>query len=126
MTAELLMLFTLHSNTYHLPTKLLESVCYIESKYDVKAVHHDDGGEDSLGVCQIKLSTAKWLGFKGNRRQLMSPSVNIEYAARYLRRQLDRYKNVTKAIISYNRGNAKHLTRTKYSDKVKKKWRQLL
>lgn len=125
MTAELLMLFTLHSNTYNLPPRLLESICWVESKHNVNAVHHDDGGEDSLGVCQIKLSTAQWLGFKGTKEQLMNPDLNAKYSAKYIRYQLNRYKNVTKAIISYNHGNAKHLTRTKYSDKVIKKWRQL-
>jgi soluble lytic murein transglycosylase-like protein len=31
--------------------------------------------------------------------------------------------NVTKAIIAYNRGNAKDLIRTEYSDKVISQWR---
>lgn len=126
MTTELLMLFALHSNTYSLPAKLLQSVCYVESKYNVAAIHHDDGGEDSLGVCQLHMSTARWLGFKGTKEQLMNPDINIHYAAKYIKYQLSRYKNIEKAIISYNRGNAKHLTRTKYSAKVIKKWRQLL
>jgi soluble lytic murein transglycosylase len=114
-------LFLSLTTQYNLPPKLLDSVCYIESHYDVKAVHKDDGGENSLGVCQVKLSTAKFLGFKGSEAQLMRPEVNAKYAAKYIKYQLNRYEgNIEKAIISYNRGNAKGLTRTKYSLKVLK------
>lgn len=114
-------IFLAASLQYNLPPKLLDAVCYIESHYDVKAIHHDDGGEDSLGVCQVKLSTARFLGFTGTQKQLMKPQINAKYAAKYLRYQLTHYDdNTEKAIISYNRGNAKGLTRTKYSIKVLK------
>lgn len=125
-SAALASLFMFYSQAYNLPPNLLSSVCYVESKHDIMALHHDDGGEDSLGICQVKHSTSKWLGFKGTAQQLMIPATNIKYAALYLSRQMKRYKgNITKAVISYNRGNAKGLTRTKYSDIVLKKWRQL-
>lgn len=118
---ELTALFLILSTYYNLPPKLLDSVCYIESHYNTMAIHHDDGGEDSLGLCQVKYSTAKWLGFKGTEKQLMNPILNAKYAAKYLAYQLKRYDyNTEKAIISYNRGNAKGLTRTKYSLKVLK------
>lgn len=116
--AALTMLFNLNTAAYNLPPGLIHSICFIESSYKVNAVHHDDGGEDSLGVCQIKHSTAKWLGFKGTRKQLMKPENNIKYASLYLSYQLRRYSNVNKAIIAYNRGNAKGLTSTRYSLKV--------
>ena len=116
------LLFTLFLNAsiqYTLPPQLLESVCFVETKWDVKAVHPHDGKGDSLGICQVKLATAQMLGFKGTAAQLMVPSTNIRYAAKYLRHQLNRYNgDVTKAIIAYNRGNARGLTSTQYSDKV--------
>jgi soluble lytic murein transglycosylase-like protein len=102
---------------------MLASICYVESHYDVNAIHHDDGNGDSLGVCQIKLSTAQWLGFKGSQHRLMSPKVNTYYAAKYLRYEIDRYNSdFVRAIISYNMGSAKDFTHTKYSDKVMKQW----
>lgn len=119
----LALLFALNSHIYHLPNKLLASVCYIESAYSVKAVHHDDGDSDSLGVCQIKLETARWLGFKGSRKELMRPSVNIHYAAKYLAHQIKRYHgSMSKGLVAYNQGSAKHLTHTRYSDKIMKLW----
>lgn len=90
------------------------------------AIHHDDGNSDSIGVCQIKLQTAKMLGFKGTEKQLLNPHVNIKYAAKYLSHQLYRYDgDVTKSIISYNIGSAKALTHTGYSDKVNKRLQQM-
>lgn len=119
----LLLLFTLNTDTLNLPKGLINSICFIESSYNVAAIHHDDGGSDSLGICQIKLSTAKWMGYKGTATDLMNPVLNIHYAAKYLKYLSTRYNNdYTKVIIAYNRGNAKSLTRTKYSDKVKKYW----
>lgn len=121
----LMALFTATTLQLGLPPNLLSSLCYVESTYDITAVHHDDGGTNSLGVCQIKLKTAKWLGFKGNELELMKPEVNIYYSGKYLAYQLRRYKgNITKAVIAYNFGNAKNLTSSKYQRKVFNKWRQ--
>jgi soluble lytic murein transglycosylase-like protein len=120
---QILLLFALNAQQQHLPPGLLESVCWVESRHVVSAIHHDDGSGDSLGICQVKYKTAKWLGFKGTEKDLMKPGNNIKVSAMYLRYQINRYKNVEKALIAYNRGNAKNLTRTKYSIKVINKWR---
>lgn len=91
----------------------------MESTHNVNAIHVQDGATDSLGVCQIKLETAQWLGFRGTREQLMDPETNIYFAAKFLSFQKIRYSgNITKAIIAYNRGNAKNVRRTAYSDRV--------
>lgn len=119
----LTVLFINMSIMYNIPAGLLTSLCYVESKHKITAVHKDDGGEDSLGVCQIKLSTAKELGFRGTVKQLMQPNYNVKYSAKFLRKQIDRYNgNVRKAVISYNRGNSRGLTTSKYQVKVYKQW----
>lgn len=121
----LAVLFLSVSFQFNLPTDLLSSVCYMESHHNVNAIHHNDGGTDSYGVCQIKLETAQWLGFQGSAKELMLPSTNIVYAAKYLSYQLKRHdNNVTLAVISYNQGSTKGLTRTNYSDTVLSIWRQ--
>ncbi len=53
----------------------------------------------------------------------MIPANNVKYAAKYLSKNMNRYQDTTKAIMAYNKGNAKNLTHTKYSDKVNKQWR---
>lgn len=119
----LALLFTITSVKYNLPPNLLASVCYIESHHNINAINKDDGHGDSVGICQVKLKTAKWLGFDGTQKQLMSPKTNIYYAAKYLSSQIKRYSSVTKGVVAYNRGNSKGLTKSKYSDKVFKQWR---
>jgi soluble lytic murein transglycosylase-like protein len=118
------LLFIMMSQAYNLPPSLLSSLCYVESRHYISAIHKDDGTTDSLGVCQVKYETAKWLGFNGTSEQLMNPKINVKYAAKYLSYQMKRYNyNITKAVIAYNIGSAKQLTSTKYSDKVLKQWR---
>lgn len=116
-------IFLLASMQYGLPDGLLSSLCYVESHHNITAVHKDDGKGNSVGICQIKLPTAKMLGFRGTEKQLMDPQVNIEYAAKYLRHQIDRYHgNIKYGIISYNTGSRKSLTTSKYYAKVYKQW----
>lgn len=114
----------LTSAQFNLPPNLLSSLCYIESKHDITAVHHDDGTTDSLGVCQIKLQTAKELGFKSTAKDLMDPKTNIYYAGKYLNHQLHRYNDTRRAVIAYNMGSAKALTSSKYQRKVYTYWRE--
>jgi soluble lytic murein transglycosylase-like protein len=116
--------FLITSSQYNLPKGLLPALCYIESAHNIKAIHHDDGNGDSLGICQIKLETARTVGFKGTAKQLMDPKTNIHYAGKYLAKQLVRYDgSIKKAVIAYNQGSVKILTSTSYQRKVYDKWR---
>ena len=110
---------------YGLPEGLLSSLCYVESRHNVNAINHDDGDANSVGVCQVKLKTAREMGFRGTEQQLMNPRMNVKYAAKYLRWQILRYKSVKKAVIAYNRGNARGLTTSKYQGKVYARWRKV-
>lgn len=124
MESIIMTMFIAATTQFELPSGLIEAICFVESKHDILAVHEDDGGSDSIGVCQVKLATAQWLGFKGNEEELSLPVNNIYYASMYLAHEIDRYDgNVEKAIIAYNRGNAGQLQHTNYSDKVLKQWR---
>jgi len=123
-TTALMFLFTTVTAKLGLPAHLLPSLCYVESTHKIEAINYNDGGSNSVGVCQIKLKTAKWLGFKGTEKELMLPKNNIYYAGLYLKYQIKRYNgNYTKAIIAYNMGNARALTQTNYSAKVNKVWK---
>lgn len=114
----LVLAFSVATDKYNLPAGLLESICYVESGHDVQAYHENDGDGNSVGLCQIKLKTAKWLGFEGSEQDLLKPDVNIEYAARYLKYQITRYNSVKRGVIAYNVGNARGLEETSYSRKV--------
>ena len=104
-TIALMMLFGSVSQTFNLPPGLLSSVCFVESSHNVHAMHFNDGGGNSVGICQLKLGTARLLGFKGDENSLKIPKNNVYFAAKYLRRQLDRYRgNVWAAVSAYNAG----------------------
>lgn len=108
--------------------ELLSAVCYVESGHKVDAYVHNDGGSPSYGQCQIKMGTAKDMGFRGTKTQLMSPGINALYAAKYLRYQYKRFGSWSSAVISFNAGRV--ISKTVYVDKVKKvmgrvKWNRL-
>lgn len=116
-------LFIATSAQFNLPPGLLSSVCYVETRHNIQAMHYNDGVGNSVGVCQIKLRTAQWLGFKGTEQELLEPSTNIYYAGAYLAYQARRYGSINKAVIAYNYGHSKNLTTTEYQVKVFNKWR---
>lgn len=124
----LLLIFASETLANHLPPKLIDAVCYTESHYDVKAINPDDGRSSSLGVCQCKLSTAYFMGFRGTEAQLMDPRINAHYTARYLRYQLSRYSgDVRLAVAAYNSGTARvkedgTVKNQGYVNKVFKSW----
>lgn len=115
-------LFIANTTRFNLPNGLLSSLCFVESRHISSIVHKHDGKSHSYGICQVKLETARYLGFIGTQDELLKPENNIFYAAMYLNKQIRRYNDITKGIVAYNRGNALRLTRSNYSDKVIKHW----
>lgn len=85
---------------------LVHAVCMVESRGNYAAYSPHDAGSPSIGLCQIKLKTARWLGFQGNEEQLMQPEVNAYYAAKYLQKHLCKYHDLRMAISAYNAGRA--------------------
>lgn len=83
---------------------LLLAICTHESGLDNVLVQHD-GGSPSYGICQIKYSTAKMIGFQGKAKDLMVPKINAYWAASYLKYQKSRYDgNWLKSTAAYNSG----------------------
>lgn len=115
-------IFIAASAHFNLPPGLLASVCFVETRHIASVVHYDDGGSNSIGICQIKYKTARWLGFKGTEEDLLDPATNIYYAAAYLHYQQNKYGNSVQAVIAYNYGHAKNLTTTAYQRKVFEVW----
>lgn len=101
----LLIAFTLATQTFNLPPGLISAICFTESTHNVSAINPHDGNSKSIGVCQVKLATARLVGYKGSEKKLLDPALNIYYSAKYLKKQLDRYSgDVPKAVSAYNAG----------------------
>lgn len=119
----LALLFASTSYNLGLPPGLLSAICWVESNHAPSATHLDDNGSDSIGLCQLKLSTARFMGYHGNSQGLFNPVTNVYYAGLYLRRNLRRYDaNPVAAISAYNAGRAKVRANRRYVSKVMLAW----
>ena len=97
-----------HCHVYGLDTRLVMAQIQTESNFEVFAVGPDKRGSGaSYGLLQIKLSTARILGFKGTLRQLFKPEINIHYGCLYLSQMVYDSGNVFMALDWYNRGPAR-------------------
>lgn len=84
------------ASTYQIPSRLLKAVAKAESDFDTKAVSRSG----AMGVMQLMPGTAKSLGVSDpfDARQ------NIMGGAKYLKENLDRFKDVKLALAAYNAG----------------------
>ena len=84
------------STSYGLSAALIKAVIRTESNFDPYAV--SDSG--ACGLMQIMPETAKALGVKDS----FNPRENIFGGARLLRRHIDEFGSLKKALIAYNAG----------------------
>lgn len=69
-----------HAAENNLPEALVHRVIMRESKYQP----HLTGKGGALGMMQIKLPTARGVGYTGTAQGLYDPETNVKYATRYL------------------------------------------
>lgn len=91
----------------HISPSVLAGVCYKESRFHPRKVHHDDGSTDSYGLCQIKLELARALGYQGTEKGLLKADVNALFAAKALRYHQGRTHGGEEMIAAYNAGRVR-------------------
>ena len=69
-----------HARTNHVPEALVHRVILRESKYQPQLI----GQGGTIGLMQIKLATAKGLGYTGDAECLRDPNTNLTYGVKYL------------------------------------------
>jgi soluble lytic murein transglycosylase-like protein len=69
-----------HAQANGVPETLVHRVIVRESRYQPKLV----GRGGTIGLMQIKLATARSLGYTGNAEGLRDPNTNLTYAVKYL------------------------------------------
>lgn len=101
-------------------------MCWVESNHKNVIVHNDGGdGTASYGVCQIKLQTAREMGFTGKPADLLKPHLNTYFAGQYLAYQMKRYHgDVKKAVKAYNLGHFRGMLNCRYVRKVMKAYQE--
>jgi soluble lytic murein transglycosylase-like protein len=112
-----------YARSYGVPVNLAHAVIQIESNY--RPGTRGTAGE--IGLMQVKLQTARGLGYRGSAKGLYNPDTNIRYGMAYLggARKLGG-KSVCGTILRYNAGHyAKRMnpTSAKYCAKVKAQMR---
>jgi soluble lytic murein transglycosylase-like protein len=78
--AEYTELVTRHALANGLPPALVHRVIMRESRYNPSLV----GRGGTIGLMQIKLATARGLGYTGTAEGLRDPDTNLTYAVKYL------------------------------------------
>jgi len=90
----------------HVYGALLLAICSYESSDFTMNYNPNDKGTPSHGICQLKESTARLVGFKGKTKDLMRPEVNAYFAAVYLKKKYDNcHGDLCCAVASYNAGS---------------------
>jgi soluble lytic murein transglycosylase-like protein len=69
-----------HARANGVPEALVHRVIVRESRYQAKLV----GRGGTIGLMQIKLATARGLGYTGDAAGLRDPNTNLTYAVKYL------------------------------------------
>lgn len=106
--------FITASKRFHIDVDLLYALCSVESRCRISAINKDDATkekkargvvEHSVGLFQMKLATARGLGFTGTKLELLKPEVNTWYASKLLRHLHIRYgADIIKVLSAYNAG----------------------
>lgn len=103
------------AGAFRLSPALLVALCMQESRCRAKAVNRHDSTlqangtrryDPSYGLFQIKLGTARALGYTGTTKGLLDPEMNAFYAAKLFRQNLDKYHSTKKAVSAHNAGRA--------------------
>src|SRR5580704_2747035 len=68
-----------HAKTHGLPVELVRLVIRRESNFNPRAVYRGN-----YGLMQIRLGTARSLGYRGEADGLLDPATNMTYAMPYL------------------------------------------
>jgi soluble lytic murein transglycosylase-like protein len=68
-----------HAAANGVPADLVHRVIVRESRYNPRAV-----SKGNYGMMQIKLATARGLGYTGTAQGLLDPDTNLTYAVKYL------------------------------------------
>jgi len=92
-----------HAAANNVPLSLAHAVVTVESNYNSKAT----GSVGEIGLMQIRLQTARGMGYKGTAKALYNPATNIQYGMKYLgqARKLAG-GDLCGTILKYNGGHA--------------------
>jgi soluble lytic murein transglycosylase-like protein len=99
-----------HASANRVPEALVHRVIVRESRYNPRAV----GRGGTLGLMQIKLATARGVGYTGDADGLLDANTNLAFGVRYLAGAYRAAEgNADRAIAFYASGYYAHAKRKK-------------
>lgn len=108
-----------YANQHGVPYKLARAVVQVESTFRPDVT----GAAGEIGLMQIKLATARGMGFKGSRKELYDPATNLYWGMKYLGKAHQLSGGSTcGTILKYNAGHgARKMNRisARYCGRVK-------
>ncbi|MEM9279603.1 MAG: lytic transglycosylase domain-containing protein, partial [Pseudomonadota bacterium] len=91
-----------YARQHGVPYKLARAVVQVESTFRP----HVTGAAGEIGLMQIKLATARGMGYKGSRKALYDPATNLYWGMKYLGRAHQLASGSTcGTILKYNAGH---------------------
>ncbi len=109
-----------HASAHGIPVRLARAVVRVESNFRANA----RGSAGEIGLMQLKLSTARMMGYRGSAKGLYHPETNIKYGMKYLAKAQSLSGGSTcGTILKYNAGHgAKRMNpvSARYCAKVKR------
>lgn len=91
-----------YAQAYGVPARLAKAVIHVESSYRANA----RGSAGEIGLMQLKLQTARGMGYTGSAKGLYDPETNIKYGMKYLAKAHKiAGKNTCGTILRYNAGH---------------------
>jgi soluble lytic murein transglycosylase-like protein len=95
-------LIAMHARANGIPVELAHAVVAIESRYNPQA----RGSAGEIGLMQIKLQTARSVGYRGTARGLYDPATNLKYGMKYLgQAQKLAAGDLCRTVMKYNGGH---------------------
>lgn len=92
-----------YAEEYGLPEALAHAVVQVESNFRPDVT----GAAGEIGLMQLKLSTARMMGYDGSAKALYDPETNIKYGMKYLAKAHELGGGTTcGTILRYNAGHA--------------------
>jgi soluble lytic murein transglycosylase-like protein len=89
-----------HAKTHGLPVELVRLVIRRESNFNPRAVYRGN-----FGLMQIRLGTARALGYRGDAEGLLDPATNMAYGVPYLAGAYRAaHGDEVRALVLYSRG----------------------
>jgi soluble lytic murein transglycosylase-like protein len=95
-------LIAMHARANSVPLDLAYAVVAIESHFNARA----RGSAGEIGLMQIKLRTARGVGYRGTAKALYDPATNLKYGMKYLgMAQKLAGGDLCRTVMKYNGGH---------------------